>query len=92
MPTESPALPLPEALTPREAAELLRVHVRTLERKAAAGERSAPYRSGRVAHRRTLIKSWRTFCGPKVAIKSARRLAVGGDSSGRAFARRRAVR
>ena len=38
----------PEALTPREAAELLRIHVRTLERKAAAGELPAPYRSGRI--------------------------------------------
>ena len=38
----------PEVLTPREAADLLRIHVRTLERKAATGELPAPYRSGRI--------------------------------------------
>ncbi len=62
MPTEVPALPLPEALTPREAADLLRIHVRTLERKAAAGELPAPYRSGRVVRysRQALLDYLRT--------------------------------
>jgi excisionase family DNA binding protein len=52
----------PEALTPREAAELLRVHVRTLERKAAAGDLPAPYRSGRVVRysRQALLDYLRT--------------------------------
>jgi excisionase family DNA binding protein len=55
----------PEALTPREAAELLRVHVRTLERKAAAGELPAPYRSGRIVRysRQALLDYLRTGGG-----------------------------
>ncbi len=53
---------LHEALTPREAAELLRIHVRTLERKAAAGELPVPYRSGRVVRysRHALVEYLRT--------------------------------
>jgi excisionase family DNA binding protein len=48
-PTITPAFTQPEPpeiLTPREAAEFLRISTRTLARKVAAGELPAPYRSG----------------------------------------------
>jgi excisionase family DNA binding protein len=55
----SSASELPEVLTPREAADFLRIHVRTLERRAAAGELPAPYRSGRlVRYSRTALQQF----------------------------------
>jgi excisionase family DNA binding protein len=62
---EAPTPLLPEALPPREAAELLRIHVRTLQRKAAAGQLPAPYRSGRVVRysRQALLEYLRTGGG-----------------------------
>ena len=58
-PTALGAAPLPEVLTPREAAEFLRIHPRTLERKVAAGELPAPYRSGRlVRYSRTALQEF----------------------------------
>jgi len=39
---------LPEALTPKEAADFLRISTRTLRRKVAMGNIPAPYKSGRI--------------------------------------------
>ena len=41
-------LVLPEVLTPRDAAEFLRISTRTLARKVATGELPPPFRSGRL--------------------------------------------
>jgi excisionase family DNA binding protein len=55
----SQAGPPPEVLTPREAANFLQIHPRTLERKVAAGELPAPYRSGRlVRYSRTALQEF----------------------------------
>lgn len=49
----------PEVLTPREAADFLRIHIRTLERRVAVGELPAPYRSGRlVRYSRTALQQF----------------------------------